>query len=99
GKHLWLRNNGSTLVSQLIDTIIVTSVFLFRNPVYSDIPYLPSETADTSVVQIVAFQYTCKAIMALVDTPLIYIGVHVLRRYVRPELAVYKKIENAETAE
>ena len=28
GRHLWLRNNGSTAVSQLLDTIIVNSIFL-----------------------------------------------------------------------
>lgn len=28
GKHLWLRNNGSTAVSQLLDTIIVNGIFL-----------------------------------------------------------------------
>ena len=28
GKHLWLRNNGSTWISQLVDTIIVNSIFL-----------------------------------------------------------------------
>ena len=90
GRHLWLRNNGSTLISQFIDTIIVTVVFLFRNPIYSDIPYLPNELSETSVVQIILFQYTCKAIMAFIDTPFIYAGVHILRRYVKPELAVYK---------
>ena len=29
GKHLWLRNNASTLVSQLIDTICVISITHF----------------------------------------------------------------------
>lgn len=28
GRHLWLRNNGSTIVSQLVDTVIVNSIFL-----------------------------------------------------------------------
>ena len=27
GKHLWLRNNGSTAVSQLVDTIVVNGIF------------------------------------------------------------------------
>ena len=26
GKHLWLRNNGSTLLSQLVDTTLVVSI-------------------------------------------------------------------------
>ena len=28
GKHLWLRNNASTMVSQAADTVIVNSIFL-----------------------------------------------------------------------
>ena len=27
GRHLWLRNNGLTMVSQLVDTVIVNSIF------------------------------------------------------------------------
>lgn len=97
GKYLWIRNNGSTLISQMLDTIIVTSIFLFRNPNYADIPYLPSELADTSVVQIIIFQYTCKAIMAVVDTPFIYAGVYALRGFVKPEKAIYKTVESPES--
>lgn len=28
GRHLWLRNNASTITSQLVDKIIVISIFL-----------------------------------------------------------------------
>ena len=28
GKHLWLRNNGSTIASQLVDTTLVVSIYL-----------------------------------------------------------------------
>lgn len=28
GRHLWIRNNASTMISQLVDTIIVNSIFL-----------------------------------------------------------------------
>ena len=31
GRHMWLRNNGSTGISQLVDTIIVNGIFL-RGP-------------------------------------------------------------------
>ena len=30
GKHLWLRNNGSTIASQLIDTTLVISILFVR---------------------------------------------------------------------
>ena len=29
GKHLWIRNNGSTIVSQLVDTILVICILFF----------------------------------------------------------------------
>ena len=32
GKHLWLRNNGSTMISQLVDSLTVNFVFLYGNP-------------------------------------------------------------------
>ncbi len=68
---MWLRNNGSTLISQLVDTIIVNSIFLrwglnFEWHVIFDI--------------IVAV-YLCKVVLALSDTPLIYLGRAVVRRY------------------
>ena len=28
GRHMWIRNNGSTGISQLVDTIIVNGIFL-----------------------------------------------------------------------
>ena len=61
-KFLWLRNNGSTLVSQLIDTVIfVTVAFL---GVY-----------ETDVfISIMVTTYLFKAICALCDTPFMYIA-------------------------
>ena len=32
GRHLWLRNNGSTMVSQLVDSVTVNVIFLYKNP-------------------------------------------------------------------
>ena len=39
GRHLWLRNNGSTLVSQMVDTtavILITHFYAHALPVNSD---------------------------------------------------------------
>ena len=33
GKHLWLRNNGSTIFSQLLDTVLVVTIALVLWPV------------------------------------------------------------------
>lgn len=56
----WLRNNGSTMASQLVDTMIFFHIaFLFIMPWQS--------------VLLMAFgDYTLKVIMALLDTPLFY---------------------------
>ena len=71
GKYLWLRNNGSTVISQFIDTIIVNSIFLGWGM------GLPAEI----VWSIILANYVCKVCLAAIDTPLIYLAVHLLRRY------------------
>ena len=35
GRHLWLRNNGSTWVSQLVDTIVVNSILFYIGLVWT----------------------------------------------------------------
>jgi uncharacterized PurR-regulated membrane protein YhhQ (DUF165 family) len=70
GRHLWLRNNGSTVISQLLDTAIVNS-FLF---------FIGFGWGLWQAVQVMVVIYVYKVIIALLDTPLIYLGVFVLRR-------------------
>ncbi|MCG8605786.1 queuosine precursor transporter, partial [bacterium] len=31
GRHLWLRNNGSTMLSQFVDSFTVNTIFLYKN--------------------------------------------------------------------
>lgn len=60
GKHLWLRNNGSTWISQAVDSIIFTLIaFLGVFP---------------SIWQIILFTYIIKIIVAAIDTPFIYLS-------------------------
>ncbi len=60
-KYLWLRNNGSTLISQLVDTVLFTT-FAFIG------------TYPWSVFfSIMITTYVFKAIVALLDTPFIYL--------------------------
>ena len=74
GRHLWLRNNASTMSSQLIDTIVVNSLFLGFGL-----------GLDWGLVgRIIVASYLCKVILALLDTPLIYLGVALLRRHLSP---------------
>lgn len=61
-KFMWVRNNVSTILSQSVDTIIfVTIAFLF---VY--------ET--TILIQIYISTFVFKVIIALIDTPFLYIA-------------------------
>jgi len=71
GRHLWLRNNGSTLVSQLVDTIIVNGIFLRWG--------LHMEWGP--IGKVILAVYVCKAVMALCDTPFIYLGVALVSRF------------------
>ena len=75
GRHLWLRNNGSTMVSQLLDTLIVNSILF----------YVGFGWGFWQGVQVMATIYVYKLVLALLDTPLIYVGVYVLRRILGPE--------------
>ena len=72
-KKLWLRNNLSTMFSQLIDTIIVNSIFL----------YFGLNLDWDIIIKIIIASYLFKIIIALLDTPLVYIGVHYTRKYIK----------------
>jgi len=62
GKFLWLRNNGSTWVSQLIDSITFNIVaFLGIYPF-------------KVVLQIILSTYVLKLMVAAIDTPFIYLS-------------------------
>ncbi len=70
GKFLWLRNNGSTLISQFIDTMIFTAVGLTA---FSFLPFEGVISAD--LFWSVAFAtYVIKIMVALLDTPFLYLS-------------------------
>ena len=70
-KYLWLRNNISTMFSQLVDTIIVNSIFLGF-----------AMGLDTNlVIQIIIGNYIVKLLFAAIDTPLVYLCVNYLKKY------------------
>jgi len=80
GKHLWLRNNGSTVVSQLVDTIAVILITHFYARA------LPVEEGEALWPQLLAFiatGYIFKLLAALLDTIPFYIGAKWLARYLR----------------
>ena len=61
GRHLWLRNNGSTLVSQLVDSVAVISI-TFGAPFYR------GDMALGTLFTLIAGTYAFKFTVALADT-------------------------------
>jgi hypothetical protein len=62
GKYLWLRNNASTLISQLIDSVIFSIVAfwgVFEMPIFWDI---------------LITTYLFKLLVAVADTPFMYVA-------------------------
>jgi uncharacterized integral membrane protein (TIGR00697 family) len=80
GRHLWLRNNGSTIGSQLVDTIVVTTaLFWGTSP-----PFMNGQVMGVDeIAPIIRDGFIFKGIVALLDTPLFYLGVAVLSRVLR----------------
>ena len=81
GKALWLRNNGSTLTSQLVDSLAVVSITWFFNK--SAIYIEPGETVAHALTILIASNYVFKMVSALVDTIPFYFGVKYLTRYLQ----------------
>jgi len=69
GKHLWLRNNFSTITSQFLDTFSV--LFLLCS-------FGVIEWHLFAVLLLNGFLF--KVMVALLDTPVLYLGVHYLRK-------------------
>jgi len=78
GKHLWLRNNGSTLVSQLIDSV---AVILITHYYANALPVLDSEPIIGQLTVFILSAYVFKLVAALADTLPFYIGTKYLSIY------------------
>jgi uncharacterized integral membrane protein (TIGR00697 family) len=63
GRHLWLRNNLSTMASQLLDSVIFITI-AFAGTVEG-----------TVLINMIGSQYLVKLILALADTPFCYLAV------------------------
>lgn len=84
GKYLWLRNNGSTLISQLVDT---TSVVLITHFLAGALPIAPDQSLMPQLIRFIGYGYAFKLIAALLDTAPFYLFVHWLCRYLNLESA------------
>jgi hypothetical protein len=81
GRHLWLRNNGSTLISQLVDTtavIVITYSIGGLAGVVDD-----AEGVAPQLAALIATGYVFKVLVAALDTLPFYAGAYWLARYLR----------------
>ena len=67
GKHLWLRNNGSTVASQLVDTTLVICILFVG-------VWEPNQ-----IFSAIVDGWLFKMLMAFIDTPIIYGIIHLLK--------------------
>lgn len=67
GKHMWLRNNFSTVFSQLVDTTLVVCVLFLGVRSHSEI------------LQFILDGWLFKMICAFIDTPLLYASTAFIR--------------------
>ncbi|MEM7453968.1 MAG: queuosine precursor transporter [Planctomycetota bacterium] len=81
GKHLWLRNNGSTLISQLVDTV---AVILITHFYANGLPGLNEDTPSSelwpALMTFIMTGYVFKLVVALLDTIPFYYGCAWLKR-------------------
>ena len=86
GKHLWLRNNASTMVSQIVDT---TAVIMITHFYANALPINEGEDIWPQLLVFIASGYVFKLVVALADTGPIYLAV----RYLRPYLGLKENEE------
>jgi uncharacterized integral membrane protein (TIGR00697 family) len=73
GRHLWLRNNASTMISQFVDSFVVNTIFLYNNPTVFTGTF-------GDLMGIILGVYVIKVLIAALDTPLCYLGVWMVKR-------------------
>ena len=67
GKHLWLRNNFSTVFSQLVDTTLVVCVLFL------------GIRSNSEIIQFILDGWLFKILCAFIDTPLLYASTAFIR--------------------
>lgn len=84
-RMIWLRSTGSTVVSQLIDTFVVTGIAFL----------VPGKISLSEYLNISFTGYIFKFIIALAVTPLIYVGHSAIHRYLGEEASERLIVETA----
>lgn len=82
GRHLWIRNNFSTITSQLVDTTLVVGLLFIGTDLEGRIP------------QMIVSGWVFKALVALSDTPFFYLAVYSWRRWFPEQVKVHNDLLN-----
>ena len=71
GKHLWLRNNFSTMLSQLLDTTLVVGILFY------------DQLGGTALFALILDGWLFKVLCAAFDTPFMYAGTWAFKSFFR----------------
>lgn len=82
GKMLWLRNNASTMTSQMVDSV---AVILITHYYAHALPIAAEADISTALLSFIISSYLFKFFFALIDTIPIYMCVGYLRRFLQVE--------------
>ncbi|MCP4899116.1 MAG: queuosine precursor transporter [bacterium] len=80
GRLLWVRNNGSTMISQLVDT---SAVILITHFYAHALPIDAAQPLGRQLLLFIVTGYVFKFTIALIDTLPFYLGVRWLGRYLQ----------------
>lgn len=81
GKAMWLRNNGSTLTSQMVDSVAVITISWFF--AHEAISIRPGETTFHAIIILILSNYVFKMVSALIDTVPFILGTKWLSKYLQ----------------
>jgi queuosine precursor transporter len=87
GRFLWMRATGSTVVSQLIDSIVIIGIAF----------WLPGKIKTAEFLTVAASNYSYKFLIAVGMTPVIYLAHSIIDRFLGPEEA-HRLIEQSARA-
>lgn len=94
GKMLWVRNNGSTLISQAVDTIAVIYITYWVGGLAGVIDI--DRNVGPQLLLLIVTGYAFKFVVALLDTIPFYFGVKFLSKYLQidPTIVHETDVEN-----
>lgn len=75
GRYMWLRNNGSTLISQFLDSFAVIGI------TFGSV-FIEGQMAFGVLLTLFWSNYAFKLIAALVDTPFFYLFTHLIKKQI-----------------